>query len=235
MIAVSMSEAAERRIRRGHPNGTGYFRSPFVNDDNSGQVEGATCYLIEQDPNTVIKAHFHQANQFQVVVAGGGRLGKRDVAPILVHYTDAYTPYGPINAGDDGLHYFTLRDGFDPGARFLPEQAAELIRQRGRHLVSTALAEEHAGADQIEVIAGQGDGLEARLIRVKPDETITGPDPAAGGGQFWLIVAGEIVNEERRLGSYSCIHVSSGDRPLAITGAGERAQVIVMQFPRPPQ
>jgi hypothetical protein len=32
-------------------------------------------------------------------------------------------------------------------ARFLPEQAAELIRQRGRHLVSAALAEEHAGAD----------------------------------------------------------------------------------------
>jgi hypothetical protein len=104
MIAASMSEAAEHRIRKSHANGTGYFRSRFINDDNSGQVEGATCYLIEQDPNTVIKAHFHQANQFQVIVSGGGRLGKRDVAPVLVHYTDAYTPYGPINAGDAGLH-----------------------------------------------------------------------------------------------------------------------------------
>jgi hypothetical protein len=85
------------------------------------------------------------------------------------------------------------------------------------------------------VIAGQGDGLEARVIRIKPNETITGPDPATGGGQFWLIVAGEIVHEERRIGSYGCIHVSSGDPPLATTGAGEGAQVIVMQFPRPPQ
>jgi hypothetical protein len=234
-VAVSMFESTENRIRKVLKNGTGYFRSRFINDENSGQPEGPTCYLIEQDPNTVIGAHFHQANQFQVIVAGGGKLGKRDVGPIVVHYTDAYTTYGPINAHDEGLHYFTLRDGFDPGARFMPEQRAELIRKRGRHIVSDVLAEDFAPeTNEVEVITPQEDGLEARLIRIGGGETVTGLDPAGGGGQFWLVISGNVIHERRWIESYGCIHVAGDDRPLTLTGADGGAEVIMMQFPRPP-
>ena len=34
------------------------------------------AYLVIQPPHSVTQPHFHQTNQFQVVVAGGGSIGK---------------------------------------------------------------------------------------------------------------------------------------------------------------
>src|SRR5258708_1099195 len=56
------------------------------------------CKLIEQEPDSVIRAHFHIANQFQVVVAGEGTFGRFVARPISVQYSGAYTGYGPIIA-----------------------------------------------------------------------------------------------------------------------------------------
>jgi hypothetical protein len=50
--------------------------------------------------------------------------GQRLTLP-CVNYAGAYTAYGPIRPGADGLTFYTLRDAFDPGARFLPEYKKE--------------------------------------------------------------------------------------------------------------
>ena len=75
---------------------------------------------------SVTEGGIHQADQFQVVLDGEGRLGTHDVAPVTVHFTGAGSPYGPLVAGDAGLHYFTLRNGWDPGARYMTEDRALL-------------------------------------------------------------------------------------------------------------
>ena len=54
------------------------------------------------------------------MVGGHGTLGLHEVRPVTVHFTGAHTAYGPIRASQDaGVWYFTLRNGFDPGARFM--------------------------------------------------------------------------------------------------------------------
>ena len=62
------------------------------------------------------RPHFHQADQFQVVVAGHGMLGDREFSDGAVHYTDAYSAYGPIVAGKSGIWWFTLRNRYGPPA-----------------------------------------------------------------------------------------------------------------------
>src|SRR5690348_15756454 len=57
------------------------------------------AFLVEKQPGAVTPPHFHQADQFQVVVAGRGRLGDDEFSDGAVHYTDAYSAYGPILAG----------------------------------------------------------------------------------------------------------------------------------------
>ena len=47
------------------------------------------AFLVEQDPGEVANAHFHQADQFQVVVAGSGTLGAHAVQPVSVHFAAA--------------------------------------------------------------------------------------------------------------------------------------------------
>lgn len=234
-IAVSGRQAADNRIRKTLKNGTGYFRSRYINQDNSGNAEGPTCYLVEQDPSSVIPAHFHQANQFQVMVRGGGHLGKREIGAIIVHYTDAYTPYGPINSGEAGLHYFTLRDGFDPGARFMPEQRAELVRRHGhhRHVVSNRIEPRETDARHVELVAAQDDGLEATLFHLDAGAPVPLCDPASGGGQFWLVVRGSLIHEGDAIDSYGCIHVAADEAQLPASAGDDGAEVILMQFPLP--
>src|SRR4051794_28988985 len=78
------------------------------------------AFLVEQDPGSTANAHYHCQDQFQLVVHGGGTLGLHEFGPVTVHFTGAHTAYGPIRALDDeGVWYFTLRNGFDPGARFM--------------------------------------------------------------------------------------------------------------------
>jgi len=81
-------------------------------------------FLVEQAAETLVQAHFHAANQWQVVVGGDGALGRHAVGPIALHYTNAFSSYGPLQAGPAGLQYFSLRNAFDPGARYVPGAAA---------------------------------------------------------------------------------------------------------------
>jgi hypothetical protein len=91
------------------------------------------AFLVEKGPGAVTRPHFHQADQFQVVVAGRGMLGDHEFSDGAVHYTDAYSAYGPIVAGKSGIWWFTLRNRWDPGARYMPAEREVLNAARNRH------------------------------------------------------------------------------------------------------
>ncbi len=71
-----------------------------------------------------------------------------------------FRAYGPIRAGADGLHYFTLRNGWDPGARYMPEARTELPRPR-RHRVAMAELSREPEAGCESVLGPEADGLAA--------------------------------------------------------------------------
>ncbi len=73
---------------------------------------------------------------------GSGRLGLHDIASVAVHYTDAYSAYGPIVAADDGVSWFTLRNAWDPGARYMPDSSAAAC---ARHVRDTSIGRPPAG------------------------------------------------------------------------------------------
>jgi hypothetical protein len=183
----------------------------------------------------VVAPHFHQADQFQVVVAGGGKLGRHPVAPVMLHYTNAHTAYGPIVAGEEGIHYFTLRNGYDPGARYLPRSARELKAVAGRQPWQTT-TEPVGRADFApprveELLAPREDGLGAWRHFLPPDGAVMGPDPASGRGQFWMVVAGELAGPEGPLPPLSLIFVAPDEAPLSLRAGPAGAEVLAMQYP----
>lgn len=139
MILTANSEVA-RRTRRKTGNG---WHTTFIGENRNTLREGQTppadgllypmAFLVEKEPHAVVKPHFHQADQYQVVVQGGGRLGTHDVGTVAVHYTDAWSAYGPIVAADDGIAWFTLRNTWDPGARYMPAAREQLRAARVRN------------------------------------------------------------------------------------------------------
>ena len=155
------------------------------------------AFLVEQPPGSVVQTHFHVANQFQIVVAGSGKLGGHAVEPVAVHYSNAYSAYGPIAAGPEGLQYFTLRNGYDPGARYLPAArrgdpwrptpVPRCLRRAGTPVTA---APEASTTDPLLAVAP--DGMGAWRHRMPPGSRLEGADPATGDGQFWVVTAGSL-------------------------------------------
>lgn len=198
------------------------------------------AFLVEQTPNSTTAAHFHRSDQFQLFVGGDGEIEGKTVHPVTLHFAAAYSAYGPIVAGPDGVNYFTLRNGWDPGARWMPDNRSEL-RQAGRQhrtLVvepwANASATSLAALSKVEtatLISPESDGLAAWSIRVPPGSRYQGADPATGAGQYWLILDGGCVAGEARLARYSCLFLSPDESPLSIQSEREGVALIVMQYP----
>jgi len=211
---------------------TRYNMAPGTPDPEMGTLF-PMAFLVEQDPGSTASAHYHQADQFQLVVSGKATMGTHDVKPVTVHFAGAHTAYGPIRAStEEGVHYFTLRNGFDPGARFMatPENRAALRRVPGRrHRESIAGPLTHeTGA----ILGPETDGMGAWRYRVGPGERVIGPDPAWGHGQYWVVVDGSMTRDGQDIPPLSCVFVYPEDPPFNAFAGTDGVDVIAMQFPR---
>jgi hypothetical protein len=208
-----------------------YNMAPGAPDPEPGQLF-PMAFLVEQDPGSTASAHYHQADQFQVIVGGHGTMGTHEARPVTVHFAAKHTAYGPIHASEAGVHYFTLRNGFDPGARFMtmPQNRTALRAVPGRHhreAVIGPLAFE-AGA----IIGPEPDGMGAWRYQVAAGDRVIGPDPAWGRGQYWVVVAGSMINGGQTIPPRSCIFVYPEDAPFSAFAGPDGVDVIAMQFPR---
>jgi hypothetical protein len=244
MTLIATAEAARANRRRATAgDGMGFWHTLYLgttrynmSPDEADPTPDAVfpmAFLVEQDPGEVANAHFHQADEFQVVVAGEGTLGNHTVRPIAVHFAGAFTAYGPIVAGSAGLTYFTLRNGFDPGARYMlrGENRAALRAQPGRQHREAVAAPPGAGGSRL-LLGPEPDGMASWHYRVAPGESVQGSDPAYGRGQYWLLVAGSVQCDEMALQPLSCAFVYPEDPPFAAIGGPDGATLLAMQFPR---
>ncbi|MBT5498332.1 MAG: hypothetical protein HOK54_21550, partial [Alphaproteobacteria bacterium] len=173
--------------------------TPGYGQEVGGKEGAPQAYLVMQPPHSVTRPHFHQTNQFQVFVNGGGTVGKLRVDPLTVQYAGANTPYGPIQAEAEGVDYFTLRQRWDSGAKYLPEKSDMLVKGEQRQVVggkavSDAVALPELGAEphRETLIEPAEDGLFAEWLGVAPGGKAALPDAGAGGGQYHVVVSGAL-------------------------------------------
>jgi len=251
MILTADSTVALNTSRRKTANG---WLTTFIGKNRNTLKEGEAmpsaegiypmAFLVEKEGAAVVHPHFHAADQYQVIVQGSGRLGIHDIASVAVHYTDAYSAYGPIIAAGEGVSWFTLRNAWDPGARYMPAARQQLREARAKfqHREATcgplppltdqelaALTAPTGGA----VIAETPDGLGTWRYTVPANGSITGPDPSSGGGQFWLVSSGSAaVTGGALLPAQSCVFVAPDDAAACLLAGPAGADLICMQFPK---
>ena len=104
MPVIASAEDVCPSRRRANSNGANFWLTTYIgaNRYTSGaetSPEPGTIYpmafLVEQDAGAIVGAHYHQADQFQVVVGGAGRLGHHDIAAPAVHFAGAWSPLRP--------------------------------------------------------------------------------------------------------------------------------------------
>src|SRR5258707_2183590 len=226
MIQTGTLEKA-RAERRHHvlPNGPGFWRNGLIASPAEDPV-APQAFLVEQDPGTLIEPHFHLQDEFQVMVGGGGSLGRHAVQPVSVHFAGAHTGYGPITAGSDGLDYFTLRARMDTGAQFLPGARDKMQRVPKRHLLGPVVPPSEAGelasrkdSELVALFEPQADGIAAWMQRVPAGGSAKAPIHP-GGGRFLLVIGGVLELNGEPLARLSTALVSAeGSHPPLRAGS----------------
>jgi hypothetical protein len=183
--------------------------------------------------STMVPPHFHLVRQFQVIVAGDEpSIGKHRVAPFDFHYVDPSTPYGPIDAGDGGVAFFTLRPRAETGSYLMPGHRDEMTQRAGRNVVVPVAKHLDEPTDaQVSLIPPHDDGLAGFLLRLGADESSHGPDPAGSGGQYHLVARGSVMHAKHEFQPLSLIWISADEEPAALTAGPDGATIVVLQFP----
>ncbi|GMV55223.1 MAG: hypothetical protein AMXMBFR6_10280 [Betaproteobacteria bacterium] len=250
MVQAISATTAQKGRKRLALDGFEYFKTTYLGPalPEAGWDEGplprrpAQAFLVEQLPNTTVDTHFHCVNQFQVIVQGGGQFGRHPIRPGAVHYAGAYTGYGPIEAGEEGVSYFTLRAQCDFGAHFLPASRSELRDVERRFILADDVQVSREDdlatlkdASLETIIPADDTGLAGYLARLGPGTTLVAPPAAAGGGQYWVVLSGALNWAGETLPAKSCVFISPGDPAMPMAALDRGAEVLVLQYPRSPE
>lgn len=249
MRVVTAAEDAAARSRQIQVNGREYTLKSYVgNAPTRGHYEAGNevndnglpqAFLVEQPSNAITPAHFHEPNQFQVFVDGGGRIGAQPTTPLTVQYANGHTPYGPIVAGEHGVRYFTLRQSWDPGAKYLPASRDLLKKGNQRTRLKGSIGVDDDAARKVRtdassevVFAPEADGLAAWVWRLPPGGRATLPSGDGAGGQYLLVVGGSLVADGVDLSRLSTVYVSAEEPAYEAVAGASGLDVLVLQFPR---
>lgn len=233
MQAVASSEANYKEVKR--EGGVGARRS-YIGEPGS-MVEGPQAFLVERPyPNPRVAPHFHDIDQFQVIVAGDGRMGKKEVKPITFQYADAFTPYGPIVGRDDGISFFTLRAVASGGYFPMPGSKQLMPGRAGRNIAGVFdIDREPLPAGQVvrePLMEPEADGIFAEGLRLGAGAVAEGL-VANSGCQFYLVCAGALDQDGKTLPPNSLIHLEPEEATPELHAGPDGACVLALRFPNP--
>ena len=208
-----------------------FGRTNIIEGAGSAGEGGPHAYLVEQSPGVVLPPHFHLTDQFQVVVAGDGMLGRsHELSFATVHYARAKTAYGPLVAGAQGLSYLTLRPRVEYGGHYLSDPKT-VVDRRAPKFQTTGHTDSASPLACAPVIAAQQDGLAVWQAKLAPGDVLRVPEQDTHAGRFCVVLAGSAVVAQEVLPPWSCVWMSHGEQPEQIMAGPEGAELLTLQFP----
>lgn len=228
------------RIQRNLANGHFAWRSDFIQRPEDKSIDTPMAFLAEGSANRTLRVHFHVVDQFQVMYKGSGSMGRHPVGFGAVHFSRAYTPYGPISYSDQGLGFITLRAHRDPGAQYLPESRDVLdqVAERTPWQVTEApdfdLVPGASGVAMKALNDVRDDrGLAAYSVKMTAGAKAYAPDPSRGDGQYVLVLKGSIVHEGQIKKGLTIVWVGKNDGAFELVAGPEGMEGLVLNFPIP--
>ncbi|MDB5809772.1 MAG: rubredoxin [Betaproteobacteria bacterium] len=224
------------RIKRELPRGEGWRTNFLTYPAGTDVTEEPMGFLVEGNHERVIRPHYHENDQFQVVVSGGGVLGKHKLAVHAVHFSRAYTPYGPINFGADGLAFLTLRARKDPGAQYISDSREKLaaVPSRAPWQVTEAPDFTRTGDATLRPFTQMKDerGLAGFSLSMAAGATVTLPDPSQTSGQHIIVTRGGLSYQGRDYNAVTVAFIKPHEGAWQVTAGAEGLEAIVLNYPR---
>jgi hypothetical protein len=220
-----------------HDNGLKYYRYDYfdIHDDLENCPQS---YLIKQLPNITNPLHFHAQNQFQVFIEGSGSFGRHEVNPYVVHYAGAYTGYGPIIAGEQGLDYLTLRGSRDLGAKFLPAQMELFKKGPKHHYTSPSIEEESQEVlDQLDHVQmnwihqDEPSGLGVGILKLPKNTEYQLEVLQNIAGIFLVVMRGALIVTNQILRKNETVYLHQQEQSYPLQTGNQGLQLLILQMP----
>jgi hypothetical protein len=201
-------------------------------------TSGPQGFRTHTGPNKLTPAHFHHTDQFQVFLGAADTKFERKLAgPLLLHYADGDTLYGPFSSGELPFTFFTLRKHGSDFQGHMPEDKAEMSHNGAKRHYSWDmrdwLGERYppTGEAVTEVILEPRDNnLAAFKITAGGSAKVTGPEPKGSGGQYYVVIEGELIKDGKVLRQHTLGWVNADDEPPVLSAGIIGARLLVLQF-----
>ena len=236
MVAFGNRLLGDLRRRPLNMMGDVFFKSEWM-ETSTDPLFAPTVFLAEQPPCCELLPHFHRQNQFQLFVQGSGTIGKEQINPVTVHYAGAYTGYGPILSGAQGLKYFTIRAAFDTGLTLATDWRGTMVRGPKCH-AQASVGEpwplerlSMLQATQHDIAVAPSEGLGVELSRLPPHATVTLPPIQDSVGQFIFVLAGSARLMSVSMAPWESAFVPYSDGAALVTAGEYGAQIIALHMP----
>lgn len=217
--------------KRPERHGLGFFLKSLAD----GVDGGIRATLSMQPAGFVNPAHFHDSNQFQVVLEGSVKFPTHNMIAPAVHYSDHGAPYGPFVVGPDFKMaiirtrqakqiYMSDREGRkqrNPSGREIFGQASDVEWEPA--------ADQPIGAEVKTLFAPAAvAGPSAELLRFPAGAEIK--SKAAPHGQYHVVLDGTILLDGTEFASYSMRYSAGESAPRTLVAGSGGATVIVLTF-----
>jgi rubredoxin len=200
--------------------------------------EAPSAFLAQYDPGENSAAHFHEVDQYQILVKGKGSFGRHAVEPYYVHFSRAYTPYGPLTADKEGgWTFMTLRTRYDPGAQRLPGALPKLKQIANRNpwqaTVPARFPPRGAGVKMADMPELRDDqGLFVKTVTMAPGARATAPSASGGDGQYVVAVRGSMMHEAIERRALSVVFIEPQEPAFEIVAGPQGLEALILNFPR---
>jgi rubredoxin len=238
-LVVAFDDIKPEQIRKnpGGPDRPASTNYPFFRATPDAP-DAPSAFLAQYDPGDNSCTHFHQVDQFQILVKGKGQLGRHAVEPYYVHFARAYTPYGPLHADEKtGWTFMTLRTRYDPGAQRLPGALPRLQAVSDRRpwqvTTSASFPRQTSGARFGEIPEIKDDrGLFVHTLTMAPGARVAAPAPSGGDGQYVVVVKGSLLHDGRERKALTVAFVKPVEGPFQVHAGPQGLEALVLNFPR---
>ena len=184
----------------------------------------------------IAATHAHPLAQWQLYVTGAAHLAKKPVQLVTIQYTDAWVPYGPIEVGKEGFALLALWPRPNDETYEMPQDAntiREHLRGKPHRILFTQVDVSHEASPALSEspLIDEGE-VWARRWRLPASTTLTTPDPAHGGGQFFVPLQGSFTYDGCEYERWSTVYVGPRDGQIVLRAGANGAELVGMQFAR---
>lgn len=206
------------------------YKSEWL-ESGDDPVLSPTASLIEQPPHCTLESHFHRQNQFQVFVEGSGTIGAHALDTVLVHYAGAYTGYGPLISGAQGIKYFTIRPVCESGFIPVTDAREKMIRGPKRHVTvgpisASSLPEGAQFGQTLALHPFDDDGLGVGYLPLTALGEMQIERHPASQGVFVFVLNDQLQMPKQTLDRWEMFFVSR-DEPMPACRAGAQGALVL--------